>query len=38
MLTAAEGHPIVIGQPDVAGQVADAARRVLVTCAAGRTS
>ena len=38
MLTAADGHPIVIGQPDVAGQVADAARRVLATCAAGRTS
>jgi hypothetical protein len=38
MLTAADGHPIVIGQPDVAGQVADAARRVLATCGAGRTS
>jgi CheY-like chemotaxis protein len=38
MLTAADGHPVVVGQPDIASQVADAARRVLVTCGAGRTS
>jgi DNA-binding NarL/FixJ family response regulator len=36
MLTAADGHPVVVGQPDIAGQVADAARRVLATCAVGR--
>jgi DNA-binding NarL/FixJ family response regulator len=34
MLTAADGHPVVVGQPDIAGQVADAARRVMATCAA----
>jgi DNA-binding NarL/FixJ family response regulator len=38
MLTAADGHLIVVGQPDIAGQVADAARRVLATCAAGQAS
>jgi DNA-binding NarL/FixJ family response regulator len=36
MLTAADGHPVVVGQPDIAGQVADAARRVMATYAAGR--
>jgi DNA-binding NarL/FixJ family response regulator len=36
MLTAADGHPVVVGQPDIAGQIADAARRVLATCVAGR--
>jgi DNA-binding NarL/FixJ family response regulator len=34
MLTAADGHPVVVGQPDIAGQVADAARRVMASCAA----
>jgi DNA-binding NtrC family response regulator len=38
MLTATDGNPVVVGQPDIAGQVADAVRRVLVTCGAGRTS
>jgi DNA-binding NarL/FixJ family response regulator len=38
MLTAADGHPVVVGQPDIAGQVADAARRVMATCAAGRAA
>ena len=36
MLTAADGHPVLVGHPDIAGQVADAARRVMATCAAGR--
>jgi hypothetical protein len=36
MLTAADGHSVVVGQPDIVGQVVDAARRVLATCAAGR--
>jgi DNA-binding NarL/FixJ family response regulator len=35
MLTAADGHPVVVGQPDLAGQIAAAVRRVLVTCATG---
>ena len=34
MLTAADWHPVVVGQPDIAGQVADAARRVMATCVA----
>jgi DNA-binding NarL/FixJ family response regulator len=38
LLTAADGHPVVVGQPDIAGQVADAARRVMATCAAGRAA
>ena len=38
MLTVADGHPIVVGQPDIAGQVADAARHALAVCAIGRTT
>jgi DNA-binding NarL/FixJ family response regulator len=38
LLTAADGHPIVVGQPDIAGQVVDAARHALATCAIGRTA
>jgi len=38
LLTAGDGHPIVVGQPDIAGQIADAARRVLATYGDGRAS
>jgi hypothetical protein len=37
MLTATNRHDVVVvGQPDVAGQVAEAARRALATCGSGQ--
>jgi hypothetical protein len=36
MLIDTNGHDVVVvGQPDVAGQVADAAHRALATCGMG---
>jgi DNA-binding NarL/FixJ family response regulator len=37
MLIATDGNPIVVGQPDIAGQVADAVCRVLVACGERKT-